>query len=179
MDTKHLNDIIELCKRGEKQGREELFQLYSPKMLAICYRYVGSQDAEDVMIDGFIRVYENINSYTPNNFSAWIARIMTNTCLAFLKKETKFNLLNTDYYNAQEQDMEIDNPIRFTKQDLLNAITSLPNSYRTIFNLSVVDGYTHDEICEILHIEKQTVKTALYRAKLRLKDYLLQLEQNK
>ncbi|MBQ7984725.1 MAG: RNA polymerase sigma factor [Bacteroidales bacterium] len=180
-DNGHIETVVALCKQGENKGRKELFEMFSSSMKALCYRYVGNvQDAEDLMIEGFISVYENIDKYRQGNFVGWMKRIMINNCLMFLKKEKNYNKKNTDYfYQQNEEEVTVENEVRFTKQEIFKALDSLPKSFRTIFNLSVMDGYSHGEICQMLNVENITVRATLYKAKCMLKRELIKIEKQR
>lgn len=176
-DTKH---IIQLCKQDSQEGKKVLFEMYSPKMLSLCMRYVGNtQDAQDAMIEGFISVYENINKFKDDNLQGWINRIMINSCLKLIKQKNRFLLQeDNDFFDTAEE-TEIENPERFSKEDIMNALQSISESERTIFNMSVIDGYTHADIAKILKIKKSSVTSVLYRTKTKLKNYLINIEEER
>lgn len=179
-EIKDLNHIISGCKQGKDSAKKALFEAFSPRMKALCCRYLGNmQDAEDVMIDGFISVYENIGKYKDNNFYGWIYRIMANSCIAYLKRQNRFLFKDDDEFFESDSETEIDNIQRFSKEDLMQALLSLPQSYRIVFNMAVMDDYSYEDICTELSLEKQTVKTMMYRARKKLRDYLTETEKSR
>ncbi len=180
IDEQHINELINLCKQGNKNARKTLYEIFSKKMMALCYRYLPNiQDAEDALCDGFISMYEHLHKYKQGNFTAWLSKIMINSCLIIIKKQKKFVLKEDNTMFDLAEDIEIDNPQRFNKNDIIKALESLPNAYRTIFNMAIIDEMKYDEICEHLNINKQTVKTVMYRAKKRLREFLINLEEER
>ena len=180
MQDKEIENIILLCKQGNQDAKRVLFEMFSPKMLALCNRYLNNmQDAQDAMIDGFIAVYDNIDGFVHRNLQGWINRIMINTCLEMMRKQKKILLQEDNSFADADNEIEIDNPERFSKNDVLNALQTLTPNEKTIFNMAVVDEMSHDEISQILNLKKTTIKTTIYKAKIKLRNYLLQLEKDR
>ncbi len=175
-----INGIVELCKQGDIEAKRVLYERFSNRMMSLCYRYLDNkQDAEDALIDGFITVFEKINQLRTDNIEGWIYRIIANTCVAMIKNKNKFVYKDDEIFFDDFYKVEIDNPKRFTKQDLIAAMQSLSTSQRTIFNMSVIDGYSHQEICQTLNINYNSLKSMLYQTKVRLRDYLLKIERQR
>lgn len=180
MQDSKIKNIIKLCKKGDINAKKSLYEMFSARMMSLCFRYLGNrQDAEDALIGGFIAVYENINKLKTNNLEGWIYRIMINSCIALIKKGNKIVCKDDETFFENFIDTEIDTPQRFSKADLFGALQSLSNSQRMIFNMSVIDNYSHDEICKILNIKYNSLKSILYQTKIRLKDYLIDLEEKR
>jgi RNA polymerase sigma factor (sigma-70 family) len=178
--TKDINEIVELCKQGDVEAKRVLYERFSARMFSLCCRYLDNkQDAEDALIDGFITVFEKINQLRTDNVEGWIYRIVANTCIAIIKDKNKLILKQDETVFENYTEVEIDNQERFSKQDLVSAMQALSTSQRTIFNMSVIDGYSHQEICQILGINYNSLKSMLYQTKIRLRDYLLNLEKQR
>ncbi len=168
MNTISINlNLIKECISDNRTAQKQLYDMYRIKMYTLCLRYMSNKlDAEDMMQEGWIKVFRQIKTYDPNrgNFYSWIKRIFINTNLEFLRKkrlqfeEVSDNIaLSTNLSNKPLHDMSV--------QELVKMLQSLPNGYRSVFNLYVLEGYTHKEIGEILNISPNTSKTQLMKAK--------------
>ena len=147
-------------------------------MLGLCRRYVrGEQEAEDVMINGFMKVFSRIDSFEEKgSFEGWMKRIMINESLGFIRKH-KAMYLETDIEEADRQP-DLDRLSgALEANDLLKMINELPSGYRTIFNLYAIEGYSHKEIGELLGINENTSKSQLSRARAQLQVKLLETER--
>jgi RNA polymerase sigma factor (sigma-70 family) len=163
--TDNLENIIKGCKAGKNSAREQLYKLLSAKMWAVCLRYSRNTDeAKDVLQDGFIKVFEKIDQYEGRGpFEGWVRRIMVNTALSEYRKQ--------HYLHSESEDQIKDNqtiePIEadITAAELMNIIGELPPQYRMVFNLYAVEGYAHKDISELLGISEGTSKSNLSRAR--------------
>jgi RNA polymerase sigma factor (sigma-70 family) len=158
--------------QGQRQAQKQLYDQHSSKMFALCLRYTGSQEeAEDLLQEGFIKVFNNLVQYKgEGSFEGWIRRIFVNSAVEFLRKRNLKPRM-VDHLNV---DVEIEHSSGFDKlslSDLLQMIQKLPPGYRTIFNLYVIEGYSHKEISQLLHISEGTSKSQLARAKMILQKY--------
>ncbi len=170
-------EIVEKIKQGDSKAKKQLFEKYAPSLMAVCYRYTGDKDdAQDVLMDGFIKIFESMDKYKENNLKAWMTKIMINQSLMFLRGRGRALVRQGVYLKEQEREIEIDNPQRFSQKELFEALDILPKSLRTVFNMSVIDELSHDEICKQLGIEKQSVYSALYKAKVMLRNHLIKIE---
>ncbi|MDF1694325.1 MAG: sigma-70 family RNA polymerase sigma factor [Saprospiraceae bacterium] len=164
---KILNLITE-CKNGNRLAHRQLYNMYKVKMFTLCMRYMScKQDAEDMLQEGWVKVFRELHSYDTKKgtFYGWIRRIFVNTNLEFLrKKRLKFDDLN-DQSPDRSLAYEMDVFAQMGLQEVVNLLQSLPNGYRSVFNLYVIEGYTHREIGEILKISPNTSKTQLMKAK--------------
>lgn len=165
---------IAKCIKGNKGAQKELFKTYAQKMFVHCYRYLKSkEDAEEILSDGFIKVFQNLNSFVYKDLKsleAWVRRIMVNECLMFLRKrKIIFQDENTALHVASESktDSELE------AEELYGLILSLPSGYRTIFNLYTIEGYSHKEIASILKISEGTSRSQLTKARAALKEKVI------
>jgi RNA polymerase sigma factor (sigma-70 family) len=163
------NDLYLGCKQNISSIQKEVFERYSPKMYALCLRYVKeTAAAEDVMIVGFMKVFERIHQFKGNgSFAGWIRRIMVNECLMYLEKEKNL-------YKEIGLEGILPAPVtvaptdNFAVEDLMKLINSLPLGYKTVFNLYALEGYSHQEIAHQLNISENTSKSQLSRARMHL-----------
>ena len=151
--------------------QEELYRRFSPRMYGVCLRYAGSSDeAEDILQEGFIKVYKKLDSYRGDgSFEGWIRRIFVNTAIEHFRRKIYQQPITEQHENTVEgKNLTIlDN---LAVKDIMKLIQELSPGYRTVFNLYVVEGYTHKEIGDILGISEGTSKSQLSRAKVILQD---------
>ena len=168
--------ILKGCLNNEAIAQRELYQLYSPKMLAVCYRYAHNrEDAEDMLQEGFIKVFTQLHSFEKRgSFEGWIRRIMVHTCINTLKRNKKFNE-SVDIIHANSIQVREDSvPALIQVKQIVECIRSLPIGYRTVLNLYAIEGYSHREIAQMLDIEESTSRSQFTRAKSMLEDLLIQ-----
>ena len=170
--------LITALKRGESRAHKIVYERFAGKMLAVCTRYCANRaDAEEVMLDGFMRVFEKISQFREEgSFEGWIRRIMVTESLMFLRrsKQGRQEIL-LDEINA-EPDYEWADTM-LNENDLLQLVNQLPDGYRTIFNLYAIEGYAHAEIAQLLSISEGTSKSQLSRARALLQVNLKKIEQ--
>jgi len=175
--------IIEGCIAGERRFQKLLYDRYSPTMLGICLRYSKSQDeAEDIMQDGFIKVFTNIETFRQQgSFEGWIKRIMVNTALNHYHKNQKNLHQNIDDIRENKilDDYEPEYKVPFTQMEMLKAIRSLPEGYSIIFNLYVFEKFKHREIAEQLNISVNTSKSQLSKARIYLQKSLAKIKEQR
>lgn len=170
------SELIVACRTQDRKAQQMLFDRFSPKMMGVCRRYLKTQeDAEDVLIEAFYKVFNNLPQFkAQGSFEGWIRRIVVNECLMFLRRKHNFNL-------TVEIDQNLDVKTTVTTQDQLEAddilalLERLPTGYRTVFNLYVLEGYKHREIAEILGISINTSKSQLILAKKKLQQLLMRI----
>nr|WP_262921685.1 sigma-70 family RNA polymerase sigma factor [Pontibacter ruber] len=156
--------------------QEKLYQLYSRRMMAVCVRYTRSRfEAEDIFHEAFVKVFRNISAYNGGSFEGWVRRIFVNTAINHYHKNRKYQ--DQLDYSSVEESVPADDDIISTisGQELLALINQLPEGYRLIFNLYVVEGFNHREIAEMLNIAEGTSKSQLAKAKSHLKKMLQKL----
>lgn len=171
VNTHNLDQIVKGCRKGKNRAQKELYELTSPTMFAICLRYTKNKmDAQDVLQDGFVRAFENINKLeNADKLFGWLKRIMINTALRFLEKNQDLQFTEINY------ETEVKHSHQFTPceyNELICMINELPAGYRTVFNLNVIDGYNHIEIGQQLGISETTSRSQLNRARKLLRDKL-------
>jgi RNA polymerase sigma factor (sigma-70 family) len=167
--------ILKGCVRNEAAAQRELYNQYSPKMLAVCYRFAHNrEDAEDMLQEGFIKVFTQIHSFeNRGSFEGWIRRIVVHTCINILKKNKKFNE-SVDLIHATSLQVREDSvPAVIQAKQVVECIRMLPIGYRTVLNLYAVEGYSHREIANMLDIEESTSRSQYTRAKVMLEDILV------
>ena len=149
------------------QAQRELYELYAKEMLGVCYRYTRSvRDAEDVLQEGFVKVFHNLAQYKgEGELGAWIRRIMVNTALNFLKRNRRYQqemYFTEEYLHPVAGD---DPAVKIQAKELADLIRQLPQGYQVIFNLHAVEGYSHVEIGEMLGISDGTSRSQYSRAR--------------
>ncbi|HZB12327.1 MAG TPA: sigma-70 family RNA polymerase sigma factor [Chryseolinea sp.] len=171
------DELIKGCLRREPHAQRLLYDTYSSKMYAICYRYVkDSMEAEDILVTSFTKVFEKIGQFKfEGSFEGWIRRIVVNEALTCLRKnrsmylETELKEVDYDpnYKNLNDH---------LETEDLLRLVKELPAGYRIVFNMFAIDGYSHKEIAESLGISENTSKSQLSRARIYLQKQLKEQE---
>ena len=166
--------MVDRLKKNDALAQKELYQQSSKKMLSVCRSYIEDMHyAEDCMINGFCKVFNHIQKFeNKGSFEGWIRRIMVNECLTFLRSnKTLIYVDDTRVANYDEVDDEVDNEwLDFNVQDVLD---QLSEPYRLVFNLHILEDYSHQEIADLLNISVSTSKTQLFRAKAKLKEIVL------
>jgi RNA polymerase sigma-70 factor (ECF subfamily) len=165
------SDLIEGCMEGNRRMQEELYRRFSPRMFAVCLRYAGNaEEAEDILQEGFIKVFKKLDSFRrEGSFEGWVRRIFVNTAIEHFRKkrylqpvtEKEENTIEGKYFSILDE---------LAEKDILALVQELSPGYRTVFNMYVVEGYTHKEIGDMLGISEGTSKSQLSRAKVILQD---------
>ncbi|GAB3897949.1 RNA polymerase sigma factor [Spirosoma agri] len=172
------SQLIAALKRGESRAHKVVYERFSGKMLTVCTRYCANRDdAEEVMLDGFMRLFDKIEQFREDgSFEGWIRRIMVTESLMFLRKNKQWRQEIPLEDAAVEPDyVWADTAIN--ENDLLRLVNQLPDGYRTIFNLYAIEGYAHAEIATMLDISEGTSKSQLSRARAILQVSLKKMEQ--
>lgn len=166
--------LLQGCIERNVNAQKQLYDRFAKKMMGVCLRYAGSrEEAQDLMQDGFIKVFERMISFKgTGSLEGWIKRIMVNTALDNFRKN-KHNRMNVEIDN-QESLFKSDEGIHdnLSAKELLKLIHQLPNGYRTVFNLYAIEGYSHKEIGEMLGITESTSKSQYSRARVQLQKVL-------
>ena len=173
-NKKHLDtreaDWIEGAKRGERRSQKAIYDMLSAKMMAVCMRYMGDKDsAEDVLQDGFVTLFSKIDSYSgAGSFEGWARKIFVNTALMSLRK--KDALKDSEDVDAARGIVSEEPSViqKIGYKDLIAMIAALPPGFRTVFNMYVLEGYSHKEIAKELGISETTSRSQLQRARLLL-----------
>lgn len=159
--------LVRDCLKGKPQAQRQLYDQYASVMLGVCYRYTRSmRDAEDVLQEGFIKVFHHLGQYKhEGELGAWIRRIMVNTALNYLKRHRRYQeemYFTEEYLHPVADD---DPAVRIQAKELADMIRQLPQGYQVIFNLHAVEGFTHVEIGEMLGISDGTSRSQYARAR--------------
>jgi RNA polymerase sigma-70 factor (ECF subfamily) len=183
-------EIIDGCKSYSRVAQNLLYKKYSAKMYGVCLRYLkNKQEAEDVLHDGFIKVFANIKKYSSSgSLEGWIRRVIVNVILDSIlkKKKLRFDSLeaNENDDSCKSDSLIADSTIEieegeYSKKELDTALDQLPEGYRLVFNLFYLDELSHSEIATLLSVDEGTSRTRLYRAKKILKEYLITIKDKK
>jgi len=173
-----LEEIVKGCRKRNSRAQTELYNRFSGRFLGICRRYIGSIDeAEDIMIGGFMKIFEKIHQFKgEGSFEAWMTRIMVNDSLTYIRRNKSMSV-NVSIESAdKEPDYAMAESSLDTDQ-LLSMVDELPIGYRTVFNLYVMEGYSHKEIAKLLKISEGASKSQLSRAKAQVKGKILTMEE--
>lgn len=166
-------EYLEACMRDERWAQELLYKDYYSSMMALCLRYASSkEDALDILHEGFIKVFRHIRKYQMGtSLSAWIKRIMVNTAIDFYRKQVRRRTEDLDTaYNLSENSPGVINDLAV--KDILICMQQLTPTYRSIFNLYVLEGYSHKEIADQLNISESTSRSNLVKARTKLRALL-------
>lgn len=163
-----LNKLIEKCKSNDTKAQGELYKLFSSKLFSTCLKYSRSYaEAEDNLQDAFLTIFNKIEQYkNKGSFEGWLKRIAVNTVLQRYRNNKVFDIINENIADDVEIEIEDDT---ISIDYLLNIIQQLPDRYRLVFNMYVLDGYSHKEIADMLNIKIGTSKSNLARARQILK----------
>jgi len=166
-----VHKLLPKLKKQDRAAQKELYDTYAPKMLSVCRNYIADVHyAEDVMIKAFFKVFKSIDLYkSEGSFEGWIRRIMVNESLTFLRLNKSLIYLEEDKF----ADEPLENEEDMTGIDAQELLDSLPESYRAVFNLFVLEDFSHKEIANMLNITETTSKTQYFRAKNKLKEIIL------
>jgi len=177
MGEKELQELIKGCINHDRKCQKELYQAFYGFAMGICLRYAGNRDeAAEVMNLGFLKVFTKAGNYSEAvPFKAWLGRIMINTSIDFYRSKLKM-AFNEDLDQAGGiSDGELpDRNLNY--EDLLKMVQALPHAYRTVFNLFAIEGYSHEEIANLLNINTGTSKSNLYKARQKLKEMILRTD---
>lgn len=159
--------LVKGCLNAQPAAQKQLYDRFAPAMMAVCYRYTKSvADAEDVLQEGFIKVFRNLHQYKGDGeLGGWIRRIMVTTAINYLKKHARYQseLVFTD---SDLHAVSVTQPkIMLEAKELADLVRQLPPGYQAIFNLYAVEGYNHAEIGELLGIKEVTSRSQYARAR--------------
>lgn len=163
-------ELAENCLRGDNKARRQLYECFADRMFAVCLRYAGNRAlAEDLLHDGFLKIYESFDKYTwrgEGSLRAWMERVMVNTALQYFRKQDVLNQ-SVELENVPEVYSEPDSAdvAGISTQQLMSFVRELPVGYRTVFNLYVFEEKSHKEIARLLGIQEKSSASQLARAK--------------
>lgn len=165
------SDLVEGCRQGDRKLQKELYERFAPKMFGVCLRYAGTtEEAEDILQEGFVKVFNKIGSFRgEGSFEGWIRRIIVNTAIEHFRRKTYLQPVTEREEETVESDYlsVLDS---LAEKDIIGLVQQLSPGYRSVFNMYVVEGYTHKQIGELLGISEGTSKSQLSRAKAILQD---------
>ncbi|MGZ0017796.1 RNA polymerase sigma factor [Yeosuana sp. AK3] len=162
---KNEKTLIERAIKNNREAQHELFKMNAPKMLSVCRYYIKDiQHAEEVMLNGFLKVFNNLQSYrAEGSFDGWIRRIMVRECISFLRQEKhiEFSVEEIDFKNDYTNNIQTDIEVAQIQQ----LIDGLPEGYKMVFVMYAIEGYKHHEIANMLNITEGTSKSQLFKAR--------------
>ena len=172
VEQKYGQNLINACRKGDRSYQKRLYDSLAPKMFALCLRYMGRRDeAEDVLQDGFVTLFSKLDSFSgEGSFEGWARKIFVNTALMSLRKRDALKMsddLDTARSLSTPSPSQLQN---IGYKELLGLVADLPAGYRTVFNMFVVEGYTHKEIAQHLGISEATSRSQLQRARMLLQE---------
>ena len=169
--------LINGCKKNDIKAQEQLYRQYAPKLFSVCLKYSSNYtEAQDNLQDGFLLIFDKINQFSfKGSFEGWLKRIMINNILQKYRSEPILNLVDEEI--KDEIELELDEE-SVSIEFLIKIIQDLPERYRLVFNLYAVDGYSHQEIADMLKISVGTSKSNLSRARQILKDKIENDQKN-
>lgn len=175
--------LIQGCKGNDRIAQQRLYMKYAPKMRGVCLRYAkDEEEAKDFLQEGFIKVFSKISQYSgQGSFEGWIRKIIVNTTITQLKKDKKLKTDRiedfSDYEHLGLEGEEADGlplvrSLDLSEKELLEALYSLPEVFKVVFNLFYIEEYSHKEISDMLGIDEKTSRTRLFRARKMLREML-------
>jgi RNA polymerase sigma-70 factor (ECF subfamily) len=169
-------DFIQACVARERWAQRKLYEDYYSPLMGLCMRYADHQeDALDILHDGYIKIFRHIGKYQPGtSLIAWMRRIMVNTAIDYYRKKTRRRTEDLDSaHNVQALDASVVSSM--TTTEILKCIQELSPAYRSVFNLYVIEGYSHKEVADILNITESTSRSNLVKARIKLREMLAAL----
>lgn len=174
--TEH--ELIKGCVNDNATCQRMLFDQYAGKFMSICMRYANdTMEAEDMLQEGFVRIFKHMHQFKfEGSFEGWMRRIVVNVALKHLqKKRIHFAEIKDDSHNDQQLPSYAYSSLG--QEELMKLINNLPDGYRIVFNLNVIEGYSHEEIAQMLGIQASTSRSQLVKARKMLQSQILQLEK--
>ncbi len=164
-------DLVQKCQKQNKHAQHVLFETYSDRLYRLMLRYVSIQeDAEDLLMTAFVKIFKHIGTFVlkdDGGLEAWMRKVVVNEALMLLRKRHNLNLTESlDTHDPEHNQVAWQ---EIEAEDLYNMVIELPPGYRTVFNLFVVEGYSHSEIAAMLEISENTSRSQLFKAKQLLK----------
>ncbi|HEY5689209.1 MAG TPA: RNA polymerase sigma factor [Yeosuana sp.] len=162
---KNENTLLEKVAKNNREAQHVLFQMHAPKMLSVCRYYIKDiQNAEEVMLNGFFKVFSNLKGFrAEGSFEGWIRKIMVRECLSFLRQQKQVEFIleevgfKNDYANNIQSDIDV--------AQIQQLIDELPEGYKMVFIMYAIEGYKHHEIADMLNITEGTSKSQLFKAR--------------
>lgn len=174
------DELIRGCLKDDASSQKEIFNRFAGRMLGVCNRYArNSADAEDILQDAFIKIFGKIYQFKfEGSFEGWIRKIVVNTALKkYSLRRYEKEVVGYEIKDRDESSMEPSAYAHLNQKEIMDLINNLPDGYRLIFNLFVIEGYQHDEIAEMLGIQSGTSRSQLVKARNLLQKQILQLQK--
>ena len=158
--------LIESCINGDRRAQKALYDKHSGRMMAVCLRYVkDTEDARDLLQEGFIKLFTNIDKYSgEGSFDGWVRKIFVNCALERLRQndilKNADNISDTDHVDIPDESAS-----SISAEEIMMYVRALPDGFRTVFNLFAIEGYSHKEIGEELNITESTSRSQYMRAR--------------
>ena len=176
MSTSESHDeisLIKACSNGDGKAFRKIYEIHSGTMYSICLRYMNNEDeAKDALQEGFIKVFKNISKFKfTGSFEGWMKRIFVNSSIELIRKRK----MHLDVSELNSNELPLTAKIETGSMDaekMMTLVQQLPEGYRTVFNMFIVDGYSHKEISDYLEISESTSKTQLFKARKQLQEWL-------
>ncbi len=174
----HEFELIKGSIKGDELCRKALFERFAGKMMTVCRRYaVDEMEAEDILQDGFIRMFDKLGQFKfEGSFEGWLRRIMVNTAIRYCQRR-KITFDESHFSKAEKPDVEPAVYSGLTEEEILKLIAQLPNGYRMVFNLYVIEGYSHEEIATMMNIEAGTSRSQLVKARKLLQQAIINMQK--
>lgn len=169
-------ELIARCRAGDRDAHYALYRQYSKAMYNVGFRITGNaDDADDVLQEAFISAFRNLDSYRGDaSFGAWLKRIVVNKAINAVQRRKHESIPDDDRWDVAEPVESSEYREELTVDRVKKAIAQLPDGYRSVLSLYLIEGYDHQEIAEIMSISESTSKSQLNRAKAKLREYLKQ-----
>ncbi len=173
--SKVIENIVNGCRNNNRKSQQQLFEWLKEYAVAVCYRYATNiTEVQDLVSDGLMKVYKNISQYNGKEygfseaaFKSWFKRVLINNCINYLKQYNQpvFMLENEEGVTVNDIVSDDDVVGALNKKEILKSVKELPQSYKTVFSLFAIDGYTHEEIAQLLGISIGASKSNLFKAR--------------
>ena len=174
------DEFLRGCLKGATSCQKEIVNRFAGRMLGVCNRYArNSADGEDILQDAFIKVFDKLHQFKfEGSFEGWIRKIVVNTALKkYSLRRYEKEVVGYEIKDRDESSMEPSAYAHLNQKEIMDLINNLPDGYRLIFNLYVIEGYQHDEIAEMLGIQSGTSRSQLVKARTMLQKQILQLQK--
>ncbi len=171
-------DLITGCIKEDRNCQKELYKRFAGKMMVVCLRYANNRmEAEDMLQDGFIKIFDNIAKFKrEGSLEGWVRRIMVNTAINKIRSnKVRFEGIDDDHDDYQDHDRNVVD--RMSEQDILGLINKMPQGYRYVFNMYAIEGFSHKEIADSLGIEEASSRSQYAKAKKYLQNQIIKLEK--
>lgn len=166
--------LIKAALKNKRSAQQALYEMYSPKMLSVCRYYIKDlESAEEVMLDGFFKVFTNLDQFQfKGSFEGWVRKIMIREAISFIRKQKQVEFVS-NYENVTEANLDFESS--FETEQLQTFIDNLPDGYKMVFVMNTIEGYKHAEIAEMLQISEGTSKSQLFKARQMLQTQIKEL----